>query len=82
MSHKALSRLCLGFHLEGNKDSLKDSQAGKRYNQICIVDQWLSPYFSMRLLLAFWVEKFSVVQLIPGVVGRLMPPQRCPCSNS
>lgn len=70
MDHKALPGLCLGFHLEVSEGSLKDSKAGKRHSQICILDR----YFSVRLLLAFWVEQFSVVQIIPGVVGRLMAP--------
>ena len=74
MDHKALPRLCLRLHLEVSEGSLKDFKAGKRHSQLCILDRSLSPYFSMRLLLAFWVEQFSVVQIIPGVVGRLMAP--------
>lgn len=72
-------RLCLGFYLGGNKDSLKDSKAGKSHNQICNSEKSPTPYFSMRPLLASWVEQFAAVQAIPGVVGRLMSLQ---CPNS
>ena len=72
---------CLGFYLEGNEDPLKDFKA-RKISQICILERSPTSYFSMRLPLAFWVGQFSVVQIIPGVVGRSMDPQGCPCSNS